>query len=254
MRRRLESPRGGGRLRRPLAAATRSSALGHITRDIRPILAENWPHLHGPDSAARKADLRLDRREAAIEAGAIVASEPESSELIGRINASDPKELMPANSRRPRRPPSARRKSSWPVDRRRRACSAALVADPAEAARPAEGQGRVVGPQPDRPDRASEARAEQLHPRAEADRRTLARRLSLDLTGLPPAPELVDAFVNDPSPRAYEDLVTRLLDSPRCRGEALHPDHWLDAARYAGTADMLRPTIAEEAWGYRATG
>src|SRR5579885_1695623 len=64
-------------------------------RDIRPILAENCFACHGPDSAARKAGLRIDRRDAAIEAGAIVPGEPESSELIARINAEDRDELMP---------------------------------------------------------------------------------------------------------------------------------------------------------------
>src|SRR5580698_5283487 len=67
-------------------------------RDIRPILAENCFACHGPDSAARKADLRLDRREAAIEAGAIAPGDAESSELLARINAKDPTEAMPPRS------------------------------------------------------------------------------------------------------------------------------------------------------------
>ncbi len=67
-------------------------------RDVRPILAENCFPCHGPDSAARKADLRLDKRDAAIEAGAIAPGDIESSELIARINAVDPKEVMPPAS------------------------------------------------------------------------------------------------------------------------------------------------------------
>ena len=67
-------------------------------RDVRPILAENCFACHGPDSAARKADLRLDRRDEAIEAGAIAPGDTEESELIARINAKDPKELMPPPS------------------------------------------------------------------------------------------------------------------------------------------------------------
>src|SRR5262249_41805984 len=76
-------------------ASAADKAVLQYTRDIRPILAENCFPCHGPDSAARKADLRLDRREAAIEAGAITPGDVESSELIARINSPDPKEVMP---------------------------------------------------------------------------------------------------------------------------------------------------------------
>ena len=144
-------------------AADRDRPGLEYNRDIRPILAENCFACHGPDSAARKADLRLDRREVAVEAGAIVPGEPESSELIARINAKDPKELMP--------PPKTTKTltaraegDAAAMDRRGGRVSAALVADPPEAAGPAEGQGRVVGPQPDRPLRAGEARGERPAP------------------------------------------------------------------------------------------
>src|SRR5215831_2599969 len=81
------------------AAAAEGDRPGlEYNRDIRPMLAENCFPCHGPDSAARKAGLRLDRRETAIEAGAIVPEEPESSELIARINAEDPKQVMPPRS------------------------------------------------------------------------------------------------------------------------------------------------------------
>ena len=87
-----------------------------------------------------------------------------------------------------------------------------------------------------------------LRPAPEADRRTLARRLSLDLTGLPPDPAVVEAFVNDPAPDAYETLVTRLLDSPRW-GEH-RARYWLDAARYADTNGYHFDNF-REAWAYR---
>ena len=87
-----------------------------------------------------------------------------------------------------------------------------------------------------------------LKPAPEADRRTLARRLSLDLTGLPPDPAVVDAFVNDPSPDAYEKLVDRLLASPRW-GEH-RARYWLDAARYADTHGIHFDNY-REIWAYR---
>ncbi|MEZ6090794.1 MAG: PSD1 and planctomycete cytochrome C domain-containing protein [Pirellulaceae bacterium] len=82
-----------------------------------------------------------------------------------------------------------------------------------------------------------------------ADRRTLIRRLSFDLHGLPPTPEAVEAFVNDPDPQAYENLVDRLLDSPRY-GERL-AQHWLDIAHYADTHGFERDQRREHAWRYR---
>ncbi len=228
-------------------AADRDRPGLEYNRDIRPILAENCFACHGPDSAARKADLRLDRREAAVEAGAIVPGEPGSSELVARINAKDPKELMP--------PP----KTTKTLTAQEKETLRRWVAEGAEyqphwslipPKRPALPKVKDTSwvPQPDRPLRAGEARAERPAPAPEADRRTLARRLSLDLTGLPPAPELVEAFVNDPAPRAYEDLVTRLLDSPRW-GEH-RARYWLDAARYADTNGYHFDNY-REAWAYR---
>ena len=111
-----------------LAGSGTASAAGkpEYNRDIRPILAENCFACHGPDSAARKADLRLDRREAAIESGAIIAGDAEASELITRIDTTNPKEVMP--------PPSlhktltAKQKDALAaVDRGRGRVSAALV-------------------------------------------------------------------------------------------------------------------------------
>src|SRR6185503_5195806 len=87
-----------------------------------------------------------------------------------------------------------------------------------------------------------------LSPAPEADRRTLARRLSLDLTGLPPPPDEVERFVADPSPSAYGDLVDRLMSSPQWgehRGR-----YWLDAARYADTHGIHFDNY-REMWSYR---
>ena len=158
-------------------------------RDIRPILAENCFACHGPDSAARKADLRLDRREAAVEAGAIVPREPESSELVARINTKDPKELMP--------PP----KTTKTLTAQEKETLRRWIAEGAEyqphwslipPKRPALPKVKDASWARNPIDRFVLAKLEQngLRPAPEADRRTLARRLSLDLTGLPPSPEL----------------------------------------------------------------
>ena len=139
-----------------LFAADRSSL--EFNRDVRPILAENCFACHGPDSAARKADLRLDRRDEAIKAGAITPGDTEGSELLARINANDPKELMP--------PPVTTKKLTpeqkdvlrrWIADGA--ALSTALVAHPAQAARAAGRARHRVGPRADRPLRAGEARS-----------------------------------------------------------------------------------------------
>ncbi len=218
-------------------------------RDIRPILAENCFACHGPDSAARKADLRLDRREAAVEAGAIVARDPDSSELIDRINSTDSKELMPppATTKKltPREKETLKR---WIAQGAEYQPHWSLIPPRKPALPPVHDTAWVRNPI----DRFVLAKLEAhgLKPSPEADRRTLARRLSLDLTGLPPSLETVESFVKDRSPRAYEDLVTRLLDSPRW-GEH-RARYWLDAARYADTNgyhfDNYREAFAYRDW------
>ncbi len=134
-------------------------------RDIRPILAENCFACHGPDSAARKADLRLDRREAAIEAGAIAPDDPESSELIARINAKNRKEVMPP----PKTTKTLTARSRRIALTRWIAAGAAYqphwsLITPRRPELP-HGQEHVVGPQPDRPIRAGEARGKRAESR-----------------------------------------------------------------------------------------
>jgi len=216
-------------------------------RDIRPILAENCFACHGPDSAARKADLRLDKREAAIEMGAITPSDPAASELITRINTKNRKEVMP--------PPSTTKTLTQDQkDRLTRWIAAgaayqphwSLIAPQRPVLPPVKNIAWVRNPI----DRFVLARLEQngLNPAPEADRRALARRLSLDLTGLPASPDDVEAFVNDSTSDAYESFVTRLLDSPRW-GEH-RARYWLDAARYADTNGYHFDNY-REAWAYR---
>ncbi len=222
-----------------------------FNRDIRPILAENCFACHGPDPAARQTGLRFDREEGffgAREGGpTVVRGKPEASPLFRRISSSDREEVMP--------PPKAK-KSLKPAQK--------------ELLRRWIAQGAPWEPhwafiRPERPplppvkdekwirnaiDRFVLARLEAagLSPAPEADRRALARRLWLDVTGLPPEPGLVEAFAGDPSPEAYAKLLDRLLQSPRY-GEH-RARYWLDAARYADTHGLHFDNF-REIWPYR---
>ncbi|MFI5458260.1 MAG: DUF1553 domain-containing protein [Isosphaerales bacterium] len=235
-----------------LAAATGAVSAAdrpglEYNRDVRPILTENCFPCHGPDSAARKADLRLDRREAAIEAGAITPGDTDASELIARINAQDPKEVMPPKS------------TSKTLSQKQRDLLRSWIA----AGALYQSHWSLIPPKrPEMPRVRNSAWARNpiddfvlakleengLHPAPEADRRTLARRLSLDLTGLPPDPADVEALACDPAPQAYEKLVTRLLDSSRW-GEH-RARYWLDVARYADTNGYHFDNF-REAWAFR---
>jgi hypothetical protein len=201
-----------------------------FNRDIRPVLAANCFSCHGQDANKRQAELRLDVRDAAIDAGAIVPNDTGSSELVRRINSDDPQKLMP-----PRK--SNRRLSATQKKLLERWIS--------EGAVYAKHWAYVTPKRPDEPqvrrddwvrnpiDRFVLAKLEArgLGPSPEADRATLIKRLSIDLVGLPPSPEEVDRFVDDPDPMAYDKLVDRLLASPNY-GERMALG-WLDAARYA---------------------
>ena len=233
-----------------LGPGTASAAEGvalQYNRDVRPILAENCFPCHGPDSAARKGELRLDKREAAIEAGAIAPGDIEASELIARINASDPKEVMP---------PAATTKTlsqnqkdvlkQWIASGAPYQLHWSLI-PPARAERPkVKNRSWVRNPI----DLFVLAKLEEngLDPRPRPIADSLARRLALDLTGLTPGPAEVLAFVRDSSPDAYERFVSRLLASPRW-GEH-RARYWLDAARYADTNGYHFDNF-REAWAYR---
>ena len=201
-----------------------------FNRDIRPILSENCFYCHGQDAAKRQADLRLDVREAAVDAGAVVPGEPAASTLLERIHSSDADVLMP--------PPDSNRRLSAEHKR--------LLEQWIAEGGDYEPHWAFVAPV--RPPLPSVQRADWIRnpidafvlekieaaglaPSPEADRATLIRRLSLDLTGLPPTPADVDAFVADDDPAAYEKLVDRLLASPHYGERMVLP--WLDAARYA---------------------
>lgn len=212
----------------PLAALAAEPL--QFNRDIRPILADKCFYCHGQDANQRQGDLRLDDREAAIKAKAFVPRDAKASTLIERINSTDAEMLMP--------PPASNRT----LTAEQKKLLERWIAEGAEY----ETHWAYVVPQrPTPPVVANDAWAKNpidrfvlkkleaagLQPSPEAERSTLIKRLSIDLTGLPPTPEEVAAFVADNDPRAYEKLVDRLLAS-RHYGERMSLP-WLDAARYA---------------------
>ncbi|MBO93798.1 MAG: hypothetical protein CMI32_02720 [Opitutales bacterium] len=224
-------------------------ATGEIdfNRDVRPILADKCFACHGPAEEGRKAKLRLDDRAVAVKKEAIVPGKPDESELVFRIFSDDPDEVMPTPKSKatltagqkeilrkwiaegaeysmhwafvpPKRAPApAVKETSWP----RNGIDSFILAD-------LESNG--------------------LKPSPEADRHTLIRRVYLDLIGLPPTPEETDSYLNDKDPKAYDNLVDRLLKSPRY-GERW-ARNWLDLARYADTNGYEKDR-ARAIWPYR---
>ena len=201
---------------------------------IRPILSKYCFSCHGPDEAKRKAGLRLDTRAGAIarnEDGevAVVPGDPAASQLLERVSTSDKDERMPPKAKPG---PSAAEQGllrQWIAAGAPYAEHWAFVA-PRRPANPVVQNGGWVRGDLDRQVLAR-LEAQGLKPQPEAPPETLIRRVSLDLTGIPPTLAEVDAFLADRSPDAYERVVDRLLASPRY-GERLATP-WLDAARYA---------------------
>ena len=206
-------------------------------RDVRPILSNHCWKCHGPDAQERKAGLRLDQRESAIkpaESGktAIVPKKPSDSELLRRVLSADSDELMPPASEN--KPLSAAQK-----DILKRWIEQGATFEQHWSFRPVS--------RPSLPNVKNTAwpktpidhfilarlEAEGLPPSPEADRETLIRRVTLDLTGLPPTIAEIDDFLNDRDGNAYERVVDRLLKSPHY-GERMALD-WLDASRFADT-------------------
>ncbi|HAV61724.1 MAG TPA: hypothetical protein DCY13_05085 [Verrucomicrobiales bacterium] len=224
-----------------------------FNRDIRPLLADNCLACHGPDPGSRKAGLRLDTRGGLFEptdkrGPTVVAGDLDKSELWYRVTTDDEDDLMP--------PPDSHKK----LDARQKD----LLKQWILAGAPWEDHWAFIAPTrpaiPEMDKSSATLRtpidafvAAKLAPKAlkmnpEADRRSLARRLALDLTGLPPEPGIVAAFVEDSSPDAYEKLVDQFLDSPHWgehRGR-----YWLDAARYADTHGLHFDNY-REMWPYR---
>jgi hypothetical protein len=223
-----------------LAALTYAPALQaqparkvEFNRDVRPILADHCFTCHGPAKSTRKAGLRLDTQDGLFGDEIVVAAQPGKSKLWERVSSADPKHVMP--------PPGKNRKP--------------LTATQLETVRRWIEQGApwqqhwafIVPERPALPTVKDEAwgnnpidafilarlESDGLRPSAAASKESLIRRVSLDLTGLPPTLKEIDAFLNDLGPDAYDKLVDRLLASPRY-GERMVLE-WLDAARYSDT-------------------
>jgi hypothetical protein len=222
------------------------------SRDIRPVLSRNCFACHGPDEKHRGSGLRLDRREAAISDrggyAAIVPGDPEASELVFRITEEDEAVRMPPKKAGGRLGPSEIALLRRWIEQGAAYTEHWAFVPPRRRPLP-EVQGRAWPVNAidhwilDRLER------EGLRPAAKADPYTLLRRVSLDLRGLPPSPEEIDAFMGDPSPDAYEKAVDRFVADPAF-GERW-ARMWLDLARYADSAgygsDPLRPGM----WRYR---
>jgi hypothetical protein len=208
-----------------------------FNRDIRPILADKCWGCHGPDATAKKIKLRLDSETAATaDLGrgrrAIVPGVLGQSQLVRRITASD--ELMrmpPVDSGHKLTQPEIDLLVEWVRQGARWMRHWSFITP----ARPALPEIKNKNWPKNAIDYFALERLERegMGPSPEADRATLIRRVSLDLTGLPPTPREIDDFLNDKSPKAYEKVVDRLLASPR-HGERM-ATQWLDAARYADT-------------------
>jgi hypothetical protein len=236
----------------PCSAGIPATRHVNFSRDIRPILSNTCYKCHGPDEQGRKAGLRLDTKAGAyakLESGdaAIVPGSSTKSAMYQRLTSHDADVKMPP-------PDSGKTVSAEQIE---------LIKQWIDEGAEFHPHWSFVPPQ-HRPapaikesnaarnpiDRFSVARLEEegLHPSAEADKTTLIRRVTLDLTGLPPTIREVDAFLSDHSANAYEKLVDRLLASPQY-GEQM-TRYWLDAARY-GDTHGLHLDNERSIWPYR---
>ena len=230
-----------------LAGGAHASAPVDFSRDVLPLLSDRCYQCHGPDATNRASDLRLDQRESATEMeegrGAVVPGDVDASELVRRITSTDPEIQMP------------------PAGSQRKPLAAEEVALLIKWVQEGAPWGRHWAFEP--PRRSEVANGDQhpidtfvqlrlakegLAPAGEAPRRTLLRRLSFDLTGLPPTADEVAAFVEDDSIKGYENAVDRLLASPHY-GERMAM-WWLDAARYSDT-DGYQGDSTRSNWPWR---
>jgi hypothetical protein len=239
----------------PAAVTAHGTQHLDFNQDVQPILAANCFSCHGPDPEMRKAGLRLDLEESAFRKrpghpDAIVPGHPEQSELIKRIESKDPHHLMPQSSQGEAKPMKAADiailrewvregavyRPHWAFEK------------PARPAMPATAQQGSWAKNPIDTFILARMTKEGLHPSPEADKDTLIRRVTLDLTGLLPTPAEVRAFEKDTSPQAYEHLVDVLLAKP-AYGEA-RARYWMDYARYADTYG-LHYDNSRDIWPYR---
>jgi cytochrome c553 len=251
-------------------SAVAGAAAAPLESDIRPLLVKRCGDCHGPDT--QESNLRLDVRHRAMKGGdfgpVILPGKATESELIRRITSTDEKKMMPPDGARlsaaevallaewidagAEWPESEADRLARETDRDPRLDHWAWQPVARPAVPPAHAQPSGEGwPAGNEIDRFLQARLAEKHlaPAPEADRRTLIRRLSFDLLGLPPSPEEVSGFVADESADAYERLLDRLLASPHY-GERW-ARHWLDIAHYADTHGFERDQLRPNAWRYR---
>ena len=212
-----------------------------FNQSIRPILSDNCFACHGPDAGQRKGKLRLDARDAAIERKAIIPGKPDDSELIKRIFTDEADALMPpADSHKVLTAEQKNLLKTW-------------IAEGAVY----EGHWSYIPPmKPKMPSSANgidhlvreRLKTLGLKPSPQADPRTLIRRLYLDLVGLPPTPEEVEAFEHDNSSETYARLVEKLLAMPEYGERMAIP--WLDVVRFADTIGYHSDT-PRNVWPYR---
>ncbi|MCU1235094.1 MAG: hypothetical protein JWP63_3061, partial [Candidatus Solibacter sp.] len=234
---------------RLLAAAALWTAAGNtqvrFNRDIRPIMAETCFRCHGPDKSSRMAGMRLDIREEAVKANRngvapIVPGDPAKSAIIARIFDTGARIMPPAFAHKEL---SATQKETI-----RRWVAEGATYEGHWAYQPVQRPAVSAAGNPIDAFIRERLAREGVQPSPEADRRTLIRRLSLDLTGIPPTAEEAAAFQKDNSPGAYEKLVDRLMASPRYAEQQTM--RWLDVVRYADTCGFHGDN-AFPAWPYR---
>ena len=220
-----------------MAAAEPDHDAVNFARDVRRIFSDRCFRCHGPDRISRKADLRLDKRESVFadrdEQQIIVPGEPNSSELVRRVTSADDDVLMPP-------PDSGLSLTEAEITLIRKWISQGAKWDNHWAylapTRPPAPDVQLLKWPDNEIDSFVLARLEQqgMVPSPEANRRTLIRRVALDLTGLPPTPDEVADFLNDTAAGAWGRLVDRLLSSARYGERMTLP--WLEASRYADTS------------------
>jgi len=247
-----------------LLAALAVSSLGGCRRtrsrldfnqDVQPILASRCFSCHGPDPEMRRAGLRLDLAEWALKKrpnrpDAIVPGYPDKSELIKRIESTDPHYLMPRADEGEAKPMSADEIATLREWIREGAMYRPHWAFevPQRPTVPMPHGGAAWAKTPIDDFILAKLEKVGLQPSPESDKATLIRRVTLDLTGLLPTPDQVLAFINDTSPDAYEHLVDRLLASPTFGEQRAR--YWLDYARYADTYG-LHYDNSRDIWPYR---
>jgi hypothetical protein len=236
----------------PAPSPVSAAAPVNFQREIRPILSDNCFLCHGPDQSTRKADLRLDLHEEALASrrngAAVVPGHPEQSLLYKKITEENPARRMPPLSTHKTLTDAQKAAIKLWIEQGADWKQHWAFVAPVRPALPAVNDQKWARNAIDRFVLAKIEGAA-LAPNPPADRRALIRRVSLDLTGLPPKPEDVAAFVADTSPDAYAKVVDRLLASPHY-GEH-RARYWLDAARYGDTNGLHYDNYRGGIWPYR---